>query len=141
MNKEEYIKTLTDQIRCKMARPEVAREIEDHIEDQTRAFMSEGMNRQEAESAALKDMGNPVDAGVELDKVHRPAMPWGMIVLIIVLSVAGYVFQYILNSRNIEAGGDGRCMFCGLYKDCGTGKRTHDRDNCANCIGRPVLQP
>ena len=56
MNKEEYIKTLTDQIRCKMARPEVAREIEDHIEDQTRAFMSEGMNRQEAESAALKDM-------------------------------------------------------------------------------------
>ena len=107
MNKEEYIKTLTDQIRCKMARPEVAREIEDHIEDQTRAFMSEGMNRQEAESAALKDMGNPVDAGVELDKVHRPAMPWGMIVLIIVLSVAGYVFQYILNSRNIEAGGDG----------------------------------
>ena len=97
MNKEEYIKTLTDQIRCKMARPEVAREIEDHIEDQTRAFMSEGMNRQEAESAALKDMGNPVDAGVELDKVHRPAMPWGMIVLIIVLSVAGYVFQYILN--------------------------------------------
>ena len=107
MNKEEYIKTLTDQIRCKMARPDVAREIEDHIEDQTRAFMSEGMNRQEAESAALKDMGNPVDAGVELDKVHRPAMPWGMIVLIIVLSVAGYVFQYILNSRNIEAGGDG----------------------------------
>ena len=107
MNKEEYIKTLTDQIRCKMARPEVAREIEDHIEDQTRAFMSEGMNRQEAESAALKDMGNPVDAGVELDKVHRPAMPWGMIALIIVLSVAGYVFQYILNSRNIEAGGDG----------------------------------
>ena len=107
MNKEEYIKTLTDQMRCKMARPEVAREIEDHIEDQTRVFMSEGMNRQEAESAAVKDMGNPVDAGVELDKVHRPVMPWGMIALIIVLSVAGYVFQYILNSRNIEAGGDG----------------------------------
>lgn len=107
MNKEEYIKTLTEQIRCKMARPEVAREIGDHIEDQTRAFMSEGMSRQEAESAALKDMGNPVDAGVELDKVHRPTMPWGMIALIIVLSVVGYVLQYILNSRNIEAGGDG----------------------------------
>lgn len=107
MNKEEYIKTLTDQIRCKMVRPEVARELGDHIEDQTRAFMSEGMSRQEAESAAVKDMGNPVDAGVELDKVHRPTMPWGMITLIVVLSIAGYVLQYILNSRAIEAGGDG----------------------------------
>ena len=107
MNKEEYIKTLTDQIRCKMARPEVARELEDHIEDQTRAFMSEGMSRQEAESAAVKDMGNPVDTGVEMDKIHRPKMPWGMIALIIVLSVTGCIFQYILNNRNIEAGGDG----------------------------------
>lgn len=107
MNKEEYIKTLTDQIRCKMVRPKVARELGDHIEDQTRAFMSEGMSRQEAENAAVKDMGNPVDAGVELDKVHRPTMPWGMIMLIILLSVAGYVLQYILNNRNIEAGGDG----------------------------------
>lgn len=49
MNKDEYLKILTDQIRCTMARPEVARELGDHIEDQTRAFMSEGMSRQEAE--------------------------------------------------------------------------------------------
>ena len=107
MNKEEYIKTLTDQIRCKMVRPEVARELGDHIEDQTRAFMSEGMSRQEAESAAVKDMGNPVDAGVELDKVHRPTMPWGMISLIIVLSVLSCIFQYLLNQKSIDAGGDG----------------------------------
>lgn len=51
MNKDEYLKILTDQIRCTMARPEVARELGDHIEDQTRAFMSEGMSRQEAEKA------------------------------------------------------------------------------------------
>ena len=110
MNKEEYIRSLTEQIRCKMARPEVAREIGDHIEDQTRAFMSEGMSRQEAESAALKDMGNPVDAGVELDKVHRPAMPWGMIALIIALSVLSCIFQYLLNQKSISAGGDGYSM-------------------------------
>ena len=90
-----------------MARPGVAREIGDHIEDQTRAFMGEGMSRQEAESAALKDMGNPVDAGVELDKVHRPAMPWGMIALIIALSVLSCIFQYLLNQKSISAGGDG----------------------------------
>ena len=110
MNKEEYIKTLTDQIRCKMVRPEVARELEDHIEDQTRAFMSEGMSRQEAESAAVKDMGNPVDTGVEMDKIHRPKMPWGMITLIVALSVVSCVFQYLLNQKYINAGGDGYLM-------------------------------
>ena len=78
MNKDEYLKILTDQIRCTMARPEVARELGDHIEDQTRAFMSEGMSRQEAEKAAVKEMGNPVETGVELDKIHCPKMPWGI---------------------------------------------------------------
>lgn len=51
MDKKEYIKVLTDQIRCKMARPAVAREIGDHIEDQAMAFMSEGMNRSERKTA------------------------------------------------------------------------------------------
>lgn len=110
MNKEEYIKILTDQIRCKMARPEVAHEIGDHIEDQTRAFMSEGMDRQEAESAAVKEMGDPVGTGVELDRVHRPKMPWGMITLIISLSALCCIFQYLLNREFINAGGDGYSM-------------------------------
>ena len=110
MNKEEYIKILTDQIRCKMARPEVARELEDHIEDQTRAFMSEGLDRIEAEKAAVKEMGNPVETGVELDKIHRPKMPWGTISLIIVLSILSCTFQYFLNREYIKAGGDGYGM-------------------------------
>lgn len=110
MNKDEYLKILTDQIRCTMARPEVARELGDHIEDQTRAFMSEGMSRQEAEKAAVKEMGNPVETGVELDKIHCPKMPWGMITMIIVLSVLSCIFQYLLNRESINAGGDGYSM-------------------------------
>ena len=110
MNKDEYIKILTDQIRCKMARPEVARELEDHIEDQTRAFMSEGLERIEAEKAAVKEMGNPVETGVELDKIHRPKMPWGIIVLIVTLSVLSCIFQYLLNRESINGGGDGYSM-------------------------------
>ena len=42
MDKKEYIKILTDQIRCKIARPVVAREIGDHIEDQTRRVCERG---------------------------------------------------------------------------------------------------
>lgn len=110
MNKQEYITILTDQIRCKMACPEVARELEDHIEDQTRAFMSEGLDRAEAEEAAVKEMGNPVETGVELDKIHRPKMPWGTIALIVALSILSCTFQFFLNQEYVNAGGDGYFM-------------------------------
>ena len=52
MKKEEYLEILTEQIRCKMARGAVAEEMRWHIEDQTEAFLSEGMERKEAEEAA-----------------------------------------------------------------------------------------
>ena len=104
--------------------------------------MSEGLDRIEAEKAAVKEMGNPVETGVELDKIHRPKMPWGTISLIIVLSILSCTFQYFLNREYIKAGGDGYGMgrhimftatgilvmigvcFCGLYKDSGPGQGT-----------------
>ena len=106
MKREEYLTLLTEQIRCRMARPGIEAEISDHIEYQTRVYMSEGMERQEAEEAAVRDMGDPVDVGVELDKVHRPSMPWGMIGLILVLSIAGYLFQWMIQRRILAENGD-----------------------------------
>ena len=96
MKKEEYLDILKGQIRCKMARGPVAEEIEGHIEEQTQAFIKAGMSDREAEEAAVLEMGDPVEAGTELDRIHRPKMAWGMIALIGVLSVAGLVFQAFL---------------------------------------------
>ena len=41
--------------------------------------LAEGMNPFEAEMAAVKEMGDPVETGVQLDMVHKPKMesiPW-----------------------------------------------------------------
>ena len=40
--KEEYVKILTEQIRCKQARAQVAQEIRSHIEEQENYFLGEG---------------------------------------------------------------------------------------------------
>lgn len=96
MRKEEYLDILKGQIRCKMARDPVAEEIEGHIEEQMQAFVKAGMSEHEAEEAAVLEMGDPVEAGTELDRIHRPKMAWGMIALIGVLSVAGLVVQALL---------------------------------------------
>lgn len=107
MKAEEYLKTLTDQIRCKMAREAVRDELLAHIEDQKAAFISEGMEQEEAEEAAVREMGDPVETGNEMDRIHRPMMAWGMIALIAVLSIAGYVVQKLIETKVIEAGGYG----------------------------------
>ena len=96
MRREEYLYTLTEQIRCKMARGTIEQEINDHIEDQKAEFLSEGMSQTEAEEAAVREMGDPVEVGLEMDRIHRPTMAWGMIALIVGLSLAGYLLRSIM---------------------------------------------
>ena len=72
MRKEEYLRIVTEQMRCKRAIEAVRKEIQDHIEDQADAFIAEGMKREEAEEAAVREMGDPVETGNGLDRIHRP---------------------------------------------------------------------
>lgn len=90
----DYLNTLSDQIRCKKARPAVLSEIKNHISDQTEACEAEGLCHRDALAEALRQMGDPVEAGIALDRVHRPRMEWGILVLVLILSAAGLVLQY-----------------------------------------------
>lgn len=96
MTKEEYLDIVESQIRCKMARGAVSKEIKAHIEDQAEAFRMEGMEPEDAEAAAVRGMGDPVEAGEALDRIHRPRMAWEMIALIAGLSIVGFLLQCFL---------------------------------------------
>lgn len=97
MSVEEYLKTVTEQIRCRQARESVREEMEGHLEDQIEECVKEGMSRQEAEDFAVKQMGDPVEAGISLDRVHRPKTAWGMIAFIGMLSLLGMGVQYFIS--------------------------------------------
>lgn len=116
--KEEYVKILTEQIRCKQARAQVAQEIRSHIEEQENYFLGEGLTREEAENEAVKEMGDPVEAGAALDLVHRPRVAWGWIALIGILYAAGYALLSLLQSNFSEedfiTGGYGKWMLVGM---------------------------
>lgn len=94
---EYYLELLLEQIQCKKARETVKEEIRCHIEDQKTAYMADGMEEQEAEKEAVRQMGDPVETGIRLDKIHRPKMAWDMIILIAFLSGAGVLIQYLLS--------------------------------------------
>ena len=95
MGWDEYLGTLTAQIRSRTAREEVRQEIRNHLEDQAEAYEAEGMTREEARSQAVLDMGDPVSVGIDLDRIHRPKMAWKAVAIIGLLSLAGLLIQYL----------------------------------------------
>ena len=40
-------------------------------------------------------MGDPVETGMELDRIHRPRMDWKLVAVIVVLSLAGLFLQWM----------------------------------------------
>lgn len=95
---EEYLKNLLDQIRCKKAHAAIREELENHISDQIEDNMEAGMTREEAEKAAVCDMGDPVTTGISLDQIHRPKMAWQMIALMAVIMLAGVLIHWMMGA-------------------------------------------
>ena len=95
---EEYLKTVLEQIRCKKAQWEIREELLAHMTDQKEANMAKGMTEEEAEKCAVADMGDPVETGIALDKVHRPQAAWQMITVMAVISAASMLIHWRIGS-------------------------------------------
>lgn len=103
MNRTEYLEDLTGQIRNKHAKELVREEMTAHIEDQKEAYLLVGNTAEEAEILAVKEMGDPVDTGVKLDKIHRPKTDIFMLAVMALLTLTGIVMQMILFSHSGSA--------------------------------------
>ena len=105
---EEYIRNITEQIRCVRARESVAKELSDHILDQAEAYEEQGEGHDEAVRRAVCEMGDPVEVGVELDRIHRPQMDVKLIVMVLVFSIAGLCIQYMIGGYSNSMVNDSR---------------------------------
>lgn len=92
----EYMASLTEQIHDMRAKRLVEAEIENHIEEQTECYEAEGMCREEAIKEAVRQMGNPVETGIELNRIHKPKIPWVMLGLVIVMMLMAIVIQAVI---------------------------------------------
>ena len=101
---EEYLKNVLEQIRCKKAHPYVEKELRDHLEDQIRDNISCGMEEAAAIDSAIRDMGDPIETGIMLDKVHRPQIAWKMVLLIGIISILGALIHILIcRHANVDA--------------------------------------
>lgn len=100
---EAYLEKLLSQIRCKKARPYIADEIRSHIESQIEDNLSDGMEYDEAEKNAVADMGDPIEVGISLDKIHKPRVAWRLLVIVGVLSLLGILIQQSIFYKSLHS--------------------------------------
>ena len=93
---EEYIKKLLEQVRFEKAHKAIGDEIRAHIENQIEANVLDGMDKETAEKKAVEDMGDPVATGLELDKVHRPQMAWGVVIVAFFVAIVGTLIHVLM---------------------------------------------
>ncbi len=122
----EYVETVRSQIRWERAQPGLTAEVRTHLLDQKDACIATGMAESDAESEALRQMGDPVMVGVELDRVHRPTPQWGLLALTALLAVLGLMLhsmwmtqiwgpQFHTMERSIFAVCVGFALMTGIY--------------------------
>ena len=74
MQIKEYLNEICEQIKYKPVRKEIAKEIEDHINDIKEDLINNGEDEEKAEIKAISQMGNAKEIGKKLNKIHKPKL-------------------------------------------------------------------
>ena len=82
---DSYLTQVDAQIRWARVRPALRRELMGHLEEQRDTCLADGMDESSAELEALRQMGDPVLIGRQLDAVHRPQPQYVPLLLAVVL--------------------------------------------------------
>lgn len=100
----EYIEIILQQIKYKKVHKSIAIEIENHIDELSKKFISEGVESDKAVEMAVSQMGDPAGIGKNLNAVHKPKPEWSLISLIIAAAAFGLYIMMVYSdtlSNNI----------------------------------------
>ncbi|NLA87491.1 MAG: demethoxyubiquinone hydroxylase family protein, partial [Clostridiales bacterium] len=93
---KEYSELVSRQLRWKKARPVIEREIGAHLCDQYDALIKSGQDEDTAIRESIRQMGDAVAVGTELDRVHRPKPAWSLFALTALLALIGVCIRVFL---------------------------------------------
>lgn len=94
-----WTNTVLEQMKFPPDRKAVRQELWDHLMDRRTDFMAQGMSEWEASDAAVQVMGDPVEIGRQLNRVHRPVLGWIWVVsrflvgIVLVISLCNVVWN------------------------------------------------
>ena len=115
----DYLDAIGEQIENPHARCAIRREIGNHIEEQTEDYHREGMTPLAAAQEAVRQMGDPLQTGRELNRIHRPKFPTVLFGITVILTLVGIVMQGILFSHMETVGAENYLRNTILYNGIG----------------------
>lgn len=81
MKKKEFLETVMNHIKSKDAEKMVSMELEQHIKSNIDYYLKEGFSNEQAEQKAVEQMGSPLAIGAKFNKIYKPKLDWGLILL------------------------------------------------------------
>lgn len=69
---DTYLQAVCGQVKWKKSHGVIAKELEQHLEDQKQTYLECGLEEGEAEENAVAQMGNPVEIGMAFNQVYQP---------------------------------------------------------------------
>lgn len=103
MQIKEFLDNVCEQIRYKPIRNEIAEELENHIIETKENYIEDGIEEKIAEQRAVEQMGDAVDIGKRLNKIHKPKLEWKLLINTIVLLGFGLLVA-VTRNINYEVG-------------------------------------
>lgn len=104
MQIKDFLNAVCEQIKYKPIRQDIAKELEDHMEEIKENYIKEGLNKETAENKAIEQMGEAEDIGKKLNKIHKPKFDWKLVLIGIMLLCFGFLISYIRTTSLVTTG-------------------------------------
>lgn len=101
---KEYVELVCQQLRWKKARPVIEREIGSHLCDQRDVLIKSGMDEDTATLESIRQMGDAVEIGMKLDRIHRPKPQWSMLAATAALLMIGLLIRLFIFNDGDRSG-------------------------------------
>ncbi|MDF2880420.1 MAG: bacterial cell division rane protein [Clostridiaceae bacterium] len=97
----KYINEVCNYIKLKDVHKQIKLELENHIEEAYDSFTNEKISHEDAIDKAIKNMGEPSEVGKWLNKVHKAAPEWNILILAITFSCVGLFIMAFMENENL----------------------------------------
>ncbi|MFW6680728.1 permease prefix domain 1-containing protein [Lacrimispora sp. AGF001] len=95
----QFLNEVTDQISYEPLRPSIRQELEDHMNDRMEDYKANGLSHSDAEEQALRDMGDAVTIGTELNEAHKIQKAPQLTIISALLLLTGFIFTSFMSWR------------------------------------------
>ena len=91
MKINQFLETVTNQIRSKEAKTYVKDELTQHILKSKQVWLQKGCRESDAEEKAVQELGSPLTLGQSLNQLHKPKVDWLLISLLVITLLLSFL--------------------------------------------------